>query len=199
MKVIRTGLRTTGLPVLPIFIAGIAAGILVMNIGKSILLDNTGLFDEYTLSSMKYMTVDSNALFSYVFRERMIKLLVLAVLATTYLGLAVCVCAIAWYGMSAGAFLAALTLRYGIKGIFLAFISLFPQYLFYVPVLLSLLVWCISLYRGIYNRTINFGEDKTFLLKKLLTLSLIFLAAAAGCFLEAYVNPYFLLNYLKTF
>ena len=199
MRIIRTGLRTTGLPVLPIFIAGIAAGIFVMNIGKSILLDNTGLFVEYTLSSMKYMTVDSNALFSYVFRERMIKLLVLAVLSTTYLGLAVCVCAIAWYGMSAGAFLAALTLRYGIKGIFLAFISLFPQYLFYVPALLSLLVWCISLYRGIYNRTINFGEDKTFLLKKLLTLSLIFLAAAAGCFLEAYVNPYFLLNYLKTF
>lgn len=199
MRTIRTGLRTTGLPVLPIFIAGIAAGILVMNIGKSILLDNTGLFDEYTLSSMKYMTVDSNALFSYVFRERMIKLLILAVLATTYLGLAVCVCTIAWYGMSAGAFLAALTLRYGIKGIFLALVSLFPQYLFYVPVLLSLLVWCMSLYRGIYNRTINLGEDKTFLLKKLLTLSLIFLAAAAGCFLEAYVNPYFLLNYLKIF
>ena len=199
MRTIRTGLRTTGLPVLPIFIAGIAAGILFMNIGKSILLDNTGLFDEYTLSSMKYMTVDSNALFSYVFRERMIKLLVLAVLATTYLGLAVCVCTIAWYGMSAGAFLAALTLRYGIKGIFLALVSLFPQYLFYVPVLLSLLVWCMSLYRGIYNRTINLGEDKTFLIKKLLTLSLIFLAAAAGCLLEAYVNPYFLQNYLKIF
>ena len=199
MRIIRTGLRTTGLPVFPIFFISMAVGIFVMNVGKSILLDDTGLFDEHTLSSMKYMTVDSNALFSYVFRERMIKLLILAVLATTYLGLAVCVCTIAWYGMSAGAFLAALTLRYGIKGIFLALVSLFPQYLFYVPALLSLLVWCISLYRGIYNRTINLEEDKTFLLKKLLTLSLIFLAAAAGCFLEAYVNPYFLLNYLKIF
>ena len=199
MRIIRAGLRTTGLPVMPIFFAGMAAGIFVMNIGKSILLDNTGLFDEYALNGMKYMTLDSTALFSYVFRERMIKLLALAVLATTYLGLAACVCTVAWYGISAGAFLAALALRYGIKGIFLAFISLFPQYLLYIPALFALLAWCMSLYRGIYNRTINLGEDKTFLPKKLATLSLILLVAAAGCFLEAYVNPYFLLNYLKIF
>lgn len=199
MRNIRTRSWTTGLPVLPIFFAGVAAGILIMNMGKSILLDSTGLFDEYTLSSMKYMTVDSNALFSYVFRERIIKLLALAVISTTYLGLAACVCTVAWYGMSAGVYLAALTLRYGIKGIFLALISLFPQYLFYIPVLLAILSWSVSLYRGIYGRTINFGEDKTVLPKKLATLSVILLAATAGCLLEAYVNPYLLLNYLKIF
>lgn len=199
MKTIRTGLRATGLPVLPIFLVSAAVGILAMNLGKSILLDDTGLFDEYILYGMKYMTVDNNALFSYVFRERMIKLLALAVLSTTYLGLAVCVCTIAWYGMSAGAFLSALTLRYGIKGIILALVSIFPQYLFYIPVLLALLTWCVSLYRGIYNRTINLGEDKTFLPKKLAKLFIILLAAAAGCILEAYVNPYLLLNYLKIF
>ena len=199
MRIFKTGLRSTGLPVLPIFLTGFAAGILVMNIGKTILLDNTGLFDEYSLYGMKYMTVDSNALFSYVFRERILKLLALAVLSTTYLGLAVCVCTVAWYGMSAGAFLAALTLRYGVKGIFLAVISLFPQYLFYIPAFFALLTWCVSLYRGIYSRTINFGEDKTVLPKKLATLSVILLAATAGCLLEAYVNPYLLLNYLKIF
>ena len=199
MRKIRMGSWPAGLPVLPIFFAGVAAGILIMNIGKSILLDNTGLFDEYILSSMKYMTVDSNALFSYVFRERIIKLLALAVISTTYLGLAACVCAVAWYGMSAGAFLAALTLRYGIKGIFLVLISLLPQYLFYVPVFLALLSWSVSLYRGIYGRTINLGEDKTFLPKKLAMLSAILLAATVGCLLEAYVNPHLLLNYLKIF
>ena len=199
MRKIRTGSWTTDLPVLPIFFAGVAAGILVMNLGRSILLDNTGLFDEYTLSGMKYMTVDGNALFSYVFRQRIIKLLALAVISTTYLGLAACVCTVAWYGMSAGAFLTALTLRYGIKGIFLALISLFPQYLFYIPVLLALLTWSVSLYRGIYGRTINIGEDKTVLPKKLATLSVILLAATVGCLLEAYVNPYLLLNYLKIF
>ena len=62
MRITGMGRKGTGLPVLPVFFAGLAAGILVMNIGKSILLENTGLFDEYTLYNMKYMTVDNSAL-----------------------------------------------------------------------------------------------------------------------------------------
>lgn len=199
MRITGMGRKGTGLPVLPVFFAGLAAGILVMNIGKSILLENTGLFDEYTLYNMKYMTVDNSALFSYVFRERILKLLALTVLSTTYLGLAVCVGAIAWYGMSAGAFLSALVIRYGIKGVFLAFAAVFPHYFLYVPVFLALLNWCESLYRAIYQRTVNFSEDKAYLPKKLFQLAVILLAATAACFLEAYVNPYILLGYLKVF
>ncbi len=199
MRIKGIGIRGIRLPVLPIFFAGLAAGFLIMNIGKSILLENTGLFDEYTLYNMKYMTVDSNALFSYVLRERLLKCLILTVLATTYLGLAVCVGAVAWYGMSAGAFLSALIIRYGIKGGFLALVAMFPHYLIYVPAFLALLGWCESLYRGIYNRSVDRSEGKSRLPKKLAELALILLAVTAACFLEAYVNPYFLLGYLKVF
>lgn len=199
MRITGLGMKEARLPVLPIFCISFVAGILVMNIGKSILLENTGLFDEYTLYTMKYMTVDSNALFSYVLRERLVRLLILTVLSTTYLGLVVCVGTVIWYGMSAGAFLAALTLRYGIKGVFLAVVAVFPHYLIYVPVLLALLTWCETLYRGIYGRTINFGEDKAFLPKKLIRLAAIFGAAVVSCLLEAYVNPLILLSYLRVF
>ena len=41
-----------------------------MNMGKSILLEKTGPLDEYTLYHMKYMTINSNALFYYVLRQR---------------------------------------------------------------------------------------------------------------------------------
>ena len=68
-----------------------------MNIGKSILLDKTGVFDEEVLYHMKYMTVDCNALFYYVLRKRLLTVLILAVLSTTYLGMAVCVGAALWY------------------------------------------------------------------------------------------------------
>lgn len=199
MRITGLGMKEARLPVLPIFCISFVAGILVMNIGKSILLENTGLFDEYTLYTMKYMTVDSNALFSYVLRERLVRLLILTVLSTTYLGLAVCVGTVIWYGTSAGAFLAALTLRYGIKGIFLAVVAVFPHYLIYVPVLLALLAWCETLYRCIYGRTVDFGEDKAFLPKKLIRLAAIFGAAVVSCLLEAYVNPLILLSYLRVF
>ena len=45
------------LKLLPVFCAGLLAGIVIMNLGKSILLENTGLFDEDTLYHIKYMTV----------------------------------------------------------------------------------------------------------------------------------------------
>ncbi len=191
--------RETKLPLLPMFLVSLAAGIIGMNLGKSILLENTGLFDEYTLYTMKYMTVDSNALFSYVLRERMVHILFLAVLSTTYLGLAVCAGTVIWYGISAGAFVASLMLRYGIKGIMLAAAAVFPHYIVYAPTLFALLVWCESLYRGIYGKKINIREDRAFLPGKIVRLAAIMAAAAVACILEAYVNPFILLNFLKVF
>ncbi|MCI9337487.1 MAG: stage II sporulation protein M [Lachnospiraceae bacterium] len=181
------------------FGAGLLVGIILINIGKSILLGETGLFDEYTLYHMKYMTVDCNALFCYILRKRMGRMLILAVLSSTYLGLVVCMGAAFWYGMSAGAFLAALSLRYGLKGILLAVISLFPHYLLYMPAVLLLLVWCEELFRGIYVRGELSVQDRRFMLKKAGRLLLILAVAAAGCLLEGYLNPYLLLGFLKIF
>ena len=181
------------------FGVGLLVGIIVINIGKGILLGETGLFDEYTLYHMKYMTVDSNALFSYILRKRIGRMLMLAVLSTTYLGLVACMGAAFWYGICAGAFLSSLALRYGLKGILLAVISLFPQYLLYIPAVLLLLVWCEELFRGIYVRGEFSAQDKGFLLKKLGRLLLLLSLATAGCLLEGYLNPYLLLGFLKIF
>ncbi len=188
------------LKLLPVFCAGLLAGIVIMNLGKSILLENTGLFDEDTLYHIKYMTVEGSALFSYVFRKRIITVMILAMLATTYLGLAVCMGTAFWYGMSAGGYLTALALRYGLKGILLALAGVFPQYLLYVPALMALLAWSESLFRGIYSRSgTETVEDRGFLIKKLGWLLAILGAVLAGCFLEAYVNPRLLLGYLQVF
>lgn len=199
MRITGFRIRSVKIPVLPIFGIGALVGIFAMSVWKDVLLENTGLFDEYTLYNMKYMSVDSNALFSYLLRERVLGLLILAVLSTTYLGWVACLGATAWYGMAVGAFFSALMLRYGIKGIFLAFIAIFPHYLIYAPAMLAMLGWGESLYRGIYHRTIPPEESKTYFLKKLGGLAMILLAIAAGCLLEAYVNPHLLLGYLKVF
>lgn len=185
----------------PFFCAGLLAGIFIMNMGKSILLEGTGLFDEDTLCRMKYITVDGNALFCFIFRKRIVRLLILAVLSTTYLGMAAYYGMTFWYGTSAGAFLAALTMRYGFKGILLAFVSMFPQYLVYIPAVLALLSWCESTYRGIYTRGAGRPDkgDRAFLLKKAGQLGAILCAAALGCLLEAYLNPGLLLGFLKIF
>ena len=69
------------LPLGSLFWIGVLAGIIVMNLAKSILLDGTGLLDEYTLYHMKYMTVDSGALFYYILWLRMKTAIILIVFA----------------------------------------------------------------------------------------------------------------------
>lgn len=195
-KHIPTGSRK----LLPVFCVGILAGILTVSIGRSIFLDETGLFDKYVLSGMKHMTVDSSALFYYVLRKRVVLTLLVAVLATTYLGYAVCVGTAAWCGMSVGTYITALVLRYGLKGLLLAAAGMFPQYLLFVPAILLMLGWCESLYRGIYSRSSGTEAlGRSFVIKKLGWLGVIGAVVAAGCFLESYVNPLLLMGYLKIF
>lgn len=200
MRIAGKRIPSGGKDLLPVFCVGFLAGILVMNFGKSILLEDTGLFDEYTLYRMKYMTVNSSALFCYAFRKRITVLLIMAVLATTYLGYVVCRAAAAWCGMSLGVFLTVLFMRYGIKGFALAVVSVFPQCFFYVPAVVMMLGWSESLYRAIYSRGFSVDEgERVFVAKKLGWLGAIAVVVSLGCLMEGYVNPGLLIGYLKMF
>ena len=201
MRLGRYRTKNGKIPLATIFVAGLFLGMLILNFGKSILLDNTGLLDEYTLYHMKYMTVDSSALFYYVLRNRLVRVLGLAVLSTTYLGMAVCVGCVFWYGMCSGIFLSAAVIRYGIKGILLVLAGIFPQYLIYVPMMIFLLLWCQRLYRMIYvEKNSVSGLDKSrFLPKVILELGGVLLALLAGCVVESFLNPYLVIGLLKIF
>jgi len=192
-------IRTGRIPYLPLFIVGLMLGTIVMNAGKALLLEGTGLLDEYTLYQMKYMTVDSNALFVYVLGQRMKVAAILVIMATTYLGLIVSGGVVFWYGMSTGMFLSAVVIRYGLKGILFALIGIFPQFLFYVPAVVILIVWCEDTCRSIYFRGGITDGIRRLLPKKLLQLLIIVSIMAAGCILESYVNPYFVSKLLKIF
>ena len=200
MKWDRSILQTGKLPLRFLFLTGFVTGLCAVYFARGILLEDAGMLDEDMLYRMKYMTVDSNALFCYVFRKRMEVLILLAVLSTTYLGYVACMGAAVWCGMSSGIFLATLTVRYGIKGIVLAIISMFPQYLFYIPAIIMMLGWGEDLYRAIYSRGLNIHvADKTFVVKKLGWLGVIAFLTFLGCVMEGYVNPGILIGYLKVF
>lgn len=187
------------IPLPYLFAAGIFLGIILMNLGKEVLLAETGLLNEESLYHMKYMTIDGNALFWYIIGERLKNVVILAVLATTYLGLAA-VCAMAvGYGAAAGMFLAAVTIRYGLKGMLLVVTAIFPQYLLYAPAFFFLMVWCEQICRGIYFEKGIRLRNKQTLLVKLLQLLGIITITIIGCTLESYVNPIIFKNLLKIF
>ncbi len=189
------------LPLAPLFIVGVLLGIFAMALGRGTLLDGTGLLDEYSLYRMKYMTVDFKALFIYVLGQRLSVVLVLGLLATTYLGLAADCLAAGWYGFLGGLFLSASLLRYGIKGILLSVVGVFPQCFFYVPAFFLLMAWCEQVCKEVcYRKNVVGKEDgKRILLEALLRLLAIVSIMAAGCLLEGYVNPILMTAFLKIF
>jgi phosphate/sulfate permease len=125
---------------------------------------------------------------------------VLTVLSTTYLGLPVCALFVLWQGVLLGGFIAALTLRYGIKGIILAAISLFPQYLIYIPAFMGLIFVCESVNRKIYFQ--KYPENTLNKKSKLADLTKIpaaFSAIFIGSIFESFINPRLLASFLKFF
>lgn len=187
----REQLREGNLSFATIFTVGVFAGIFCMNLGKSMLLENTGLLDEYSLYYMKYATVDSTALFYYVLKQRLGYILILAILATTYLGFVICCIVSLGCGICVGSFLGAAVLRYGIKGILLVFGGVFPQFLFYVPAMIAMLLWCRRIYRMIYlDRALGRDGTRSFIFSKsILQLLLIVVVFVLGCILESFLNP----------
>lgn len=197
-----TGKAKGRLPIGTLFFTGFIAGILIMYFGKSVLLESTGLLDENTFVDMKYMTVDGSALFYYVLKKRMGSALILTILSTTYLGLLICTIFSIWYGAISGAFMSALIIRYGIKGLFLAVVSIFPQYILYFPAFAALLILCSELNRKIYFQKYGYQgvEGRAKLISGKLIVFLVIIAVIfVGCVLESFCNPKILLSFLKIF
>lgn len=189
-----------------IMAAGFIAGLFFMNIGKKALLDNTGFLSEYTLYEMKYSVVDGNAFFAYLLRKRVGSVLALAVLSTTWLGLAAAFSAAAWLGISFGMLFMAALLRYGAKGCLLILVGVLPQAIFYLPAVVYLLCWshelCTVMYFPHRAKKSGYAEaaDKNSMLrKKGMELLCLLAVVIIGCLLESYVNPKLVLNLLRIF
>lgn len=185
------------------FFGGILFGIIVVNIKKNLFMNEIDFLGTDLLYEMKYMSVDYGSFFFSVIKERIGPVIGIMVLATTYLGVVISYGYAGWLGMSVGMFVSASVIRYGVKGLILFLIAVFPHYLFYLPAWLILLQGARELCSCIYfpggcKRTyingrrdeIRFGLGVLF---KVLGVVII------GVLLESYVNPKLLLGFLKIF
>lgn len=182
---------------------GFFAGILGMILKQESLLYSTGFLDSYTLGPVKYLEPDTGKLLTTVFMQRLGMAVLLIILATTYLGSISAYLYQVWSGLAMGILTAGSVIRYGIKGILLAAGSLLPQQFILIPAFLMLSVKCCSLCRTMYFRGIPggfSGKDRgRFLMKRGLDMLSCIVLIAAGCFIEAYINPKILKLVLRLF
>ena len=182
-----------------LFLMGFFVGILFLNLGKEILLEEGGLFDPETLTGLKYMVLDQDTVFYYVLKKRGVFLLLLTVLSSTYLGKIVCRAAVTWFGFAFGMMLAALTVRFGLKGQVLAIVWLFPHFLVYVPATIFFMLWCEGLHDTIYRKKNLPTDEEKFFAWKAVQFLLFAAAMCFGCMLEGYVGSKLLTGYLRIF
>lgn len=182
---------------------GFFAGALGMVLKQENLLYNTGFLDGYTLGPIKYLEPDTKKLLITIFMQRIGMAVLLVILSTTYLGCVAAYLYQLWSGLAAGVLAAGSVIRYGMKGILLIIGSLLPQQLILVPAFLLLSVKCCELCRIMYFRVISGGlsvrDRGRFLVKKGTYMAGCIILIAAGCFVEAYINPGILKFILRLF
>lgn len=182
---------------------GFFAGILGMILKKESLLYSTGFLDSYTLGPVKYLEPDTGKLLITIVMQRLGAAALLIILATTYLGSVTAYLYQIWSGLAMGILTAGSVIRYGAKGILLAAGALLPQQLILIPAFLMLSVKCCELCRSMYFQNMPGGflgrEKGRFLIRKALNMITNVAIIAAGCFLEAYLNPKVLKLVLRLF
>lgn len=170
------------------FLIGFVAGVILMNSGMFLQLEESSLLDEYTLGRLKYLEINCNTFFVYVLQKRITLLWLLMLFCITTIGLYVLCGYLAWCGFVCGTLLSVAIMRYGIKGILLIVAGTLPHYIFYIPACLLL----IKLGQKLHERTQN-------VLQCGMSFLGIHIVVIIGILLESYVNPYIMTKILKVF
>lgn len=190
-------------PLIWTLLGGLLIGIVFVNLKRNLFVNEIDFLGTDVLYEMKYMSLDYGTFFWEVLKKRIIPIICIMVLATTYLGVVASYAYAGWLGASVGMFLGTAIIRYGVKGLFLCFVTMFPHYLIYLPAWLLLLKGarelcsCIYFPGGCRGTYINGRKDEIrFGLKVLLKVLGVVII---GIIVESYVNPKLLLSFLKIF
>lgn len=187
-----------------VFLFGFFVGAFFMNFWKNTFLTGSGFLDETMLYQIQSVQIDKPQLLRYLFGKRMSLCAGLVVFSTTYLGIVVTYGSICFMGLASGMLLAAASIRYGMKGIFLLLAGIFPQYILYVPVFWFLFNWCYEICAVMYFPAriyeLNLYQNKKkYILERSVRLLLLLTLLMAGLLLECYINPFLLQGILKFF
>ena len=113
--------------VIYLFMIGLFLGILIVNLGYDTWIGESSLLGANMIARLKNSILDGSVLFSYIMKHRLFTVCMLALLATTMIGLPAVCAYICYTGLSAGCLLSVSVIRYGIRGLLLMAAGIMPQ------------------------------------------------------------------------
>lgn len=190
----RLGIGKRGYYFVYLFMVGLILGILIVNIGQEHWITEDGLLNIEMVTRMQRSVSNSDSLFPYVLKSRILCVGILLLLSTTMVGGVATGAFLVYAGLSTGCLLSVAVIRYGIRGLMLVLAGILPQSLLFVPGFFLLFCFgteCNQLLYGIRSLSAGLipGEWRSIWMKKLVRVFLILLFITAGCIVESYVNP----------
>lgn len=170
------------------YLAGVLAGIILLQLPDKEVLARYGFFSESTIERLRYMEVNTKGLFFYCLRKRGTVAILLVIFAMTNLAPVIASAYTSWIGFGTGAWITVASVRYGILGPLLYLGIIMPQALCYLPAFFLYIRWMAGLYME---------QERPF--GKMAQLFIVFLVFLVGILLESYVNPAVLKNFIKIF
>lgn len=176
------------------FLIGFFAGIALLVLGRGWFLESGNMMGADKTHYIGYLDIHKNRLFLYVLELRMRTVILMLLLSVTPLGRFVRYGYTAWYGLAFGMILTAAYAVYGVRGLWLVCLCLFPQILFYIPAFILLCAASRQIYEqyvcgygGLGRRQLAAG------------IGVILLLGVLGCITEGYVNSLIIMKMLKKF
>ena len=168
------------------FLACFLVGIVFANFMGADSFQKNGSLTRYYLKQFQYAEIQPQELLWHVGSERLTLFLVLLILGTILKGRLIHGLFVAWSGFAYGYFCVISISAFGMKGLLLCILALFPQFCAYVPMYLGLVE--LSGQRRAHSSW-----------RWMTTIIFLLLMLIAGILLESYINPLILQKILKIF
>lgn len=202
MKHLKLQLKRLNVVQISVFllIFGVFLGILCANIFKDNYINQIRSYEKDLFSKIASNDIDYAGLFRYILGKNFNSFFVFWLLSITLLGIPYMALKIVSFGFFAGFFISAVTMEYGMKGMLLVVVYVFPHGLLYLPLILISLYKGFELCKTIYhgNRTSITGVAK--LVKSYLAIiAILAVVLLIASFLEAYPGAFLLKKTLGLF
>ncbi len=175
-----------------LFMLAIVIGAIFANRLSGNSLDEYKLWSGYFLTKFpesRYLNIE---LFKFIVWKRMKLILGVWLLGFTFFEVAINYLLVIYFGFSIGFLFSIGLITNGFKGYLMYFVMLLPQYIFYVPVTIYLIVkstnFCQSLYSR-RSRSRGLNLNKQMIVEYLFVLVICVVFIIVGSIVETYINP----------
>ncbi len=183
-----------------LLILGLFLGVLCANVFRENFAERIRIYEDNVFSVIAANNINYAGLFRYVLGNNFNSFIMFWLLSITILGIPYMAFKICSYGFFAGFFISAVTMQYGLKGMLLVLIYVFPHGLLYLPIALLSLYKGFQMCRDIYQQTntsiLGFLKPLRSNLLLILILAVVLVFAS---FLEAYPGAFILKKTLGLF